>query len=371
MAAGTCEKVRKNKDGTTSYRLAVMINGTRYRKTVRCSGDREAGLRLAEYVAECENASEAATRISFPDLAEKWLAVYADKKHKRSTLENERRKIAKWLSPSFTGPADAVTRRDVQAWSDSLHANGASPKTVRNLYGLLSGIYDWGVAMEYVPSTPCQYITLPKRRVHEARSLTREELSVVLSAVKKDANDYYYVAVVLAAFCGLRKGEILGLKWSDIDFDTGCLSVTRTRMYGENGTYIDTPKTVSGIRTVYMPDVVVDALERLRAAYAIKLVDPEYVLSHYNGRPVQPQALAGWVRRFRDAHPDLPIWSMHTLRHTHASMLRAIGAPLEEVQKRLGHADKITTQKIYIHLFDDADLVDKNTAQRINDFMSE
>lgn len=378
MAAGTIETVRTNRDGTTSYRLSVMIDGKRYRKTVRCKTKRDANNLLAHWVLECKDA--VTSEITMSGLADEWLKVYASKRHKRSTLDNETRKIRKWISPNLPKkPACEISRQDVQGWVEKLLLANLDPKTIRNLYGLLKQICDWGVAMEYLKASPCQYITLPKKPARETHSLTGDELAKVLTSVTEDAPMHYSAAVMLAAFCGLRKGEILGLTWSDVDFDDGSLSITSTRLYQEGGgSYTDTPKSVAGIRTVYMPQIVSEYIHKLHTAQIVASVEHDavgpdlykYVISHDDGTPVQPQALAGWVRRYRDSHSGLPLWSMHTLRHTHASMLKAIGAPLEEIQKRLGHADKTTTQKVYVHLFTDPSQADKKTAKRIDDFFA-
>ena len=374
---GNVRKRRKNRDGTTSYQLRVMVDGHAYQKTVRCRSDREADKALTAFVSEIDAGRVNWGQISWPDLCDAWLRDFSRLQHKRSTYEANRRKVDDRIRGAWKKQAAKVTRVDVQAWVNEM-ATEVSPKTVRNVYGIARQIFAWAVQMDLITSSPCEHIALPKAERKEARFLNEDEFAALWQIIREDAPLKYQAAFVLAAFGGLRKGEVLGLRWDDLDLAKGTYSVTLNRLAPDGGgSYVDTPKTKTSVRRGFLPEVALsvlrehkDAQSEAQAVYGERWQGGEYVVSHEDGSPVQPQALAGWVRRFREDHPDAPLFTMHALRHTHASMLRHIGADLDEIQARLGHADKTTTARIYVHLFEDWTETDRRNAERLDAYLS-
>ena len=375
---GNKRKRQVNKDGTTSWQLRVTIDGHAYQKTVRCKTEREADKALAAYVAEVEEGRVDWSHISWPDLCDAWLRDYSAIAHKRSTHQNAQRVVRASVRNAWTKQASKITRMDVQEWVNDM-SEEVSPKTVRNVYGLARQIFAWAVRMDLIRFSPCENVVLPRADRKEARFLSEEEFATLYEIVMRDAPLKYRAAFVLAAFGGLRKGEVLGLLWEDLDLEAGKYFVRSNRMHADGGgDYIDTPKTKTSVRGGVLPEVALRTLreyktaqEDAQAAYGDRWQGGEYVISHEDGTPVQPQALAGWVRRFREDHPEAPVFSMHALRHTHASMLRHVGADLDEIQKRLGHSDKQTTSRIYVHLFEDYAETDKRNAAAIDAYFDQ
>lgn len=138
-------------------------------------------------------------------------------------------------------------------------------------------------------------------------------------------------------------------------------------VYGEGGLYVDTPKTLKSIRTVTLPQQVIDDIQKLIKYHNYKKeANPdiwyhsEALLRNGSGTPLYPQSLFRWFVRFQKSN-GLPHLSVHGLRHTHTAMLRGCDVRLEEVSKRLGHSQKSTTLNIYSHLFMDRDTELANT----------
>ena len=370
---GSKQKRRTNRDGSTSYRLRVRIDGVDYQETVRCFTEREADMALSSFVAKIQEGRVNWGQISWPDLCDQWLENYSAVSHKKSTYTSNTRTVNKEIRNAWTKQAAKVTRMDVQHWVNDL-AKNVSPKTVRNVYGITRQIFSWAVQMDLLSTSPCEHIALPRADRKEARWLGEDEFYTLFDLVRSTQPLKYQAAFVLAAFGGLRKGEVLGLKWKDLDLETGAFRVRENRLpQSGGGSYTDTPKTQNSVRSGFLPGV---ALVIIRAHNEAQRANQSlcgdawqggvYVVSHEDGAPVQPQALAGWIRRFRDAYPQAPVFSMHALRHTHASMLRHVGADLDEIQRRLGHADKATTSRIYVHLFEDYAVTDRRNADRLD-----
>ena len=167
----------------------------------------------------------------------------------------------------------------------------------------------------------------------------------------------YKVAVYIALFGGLRKGEILGLNWDDVNFNESTIRIKRTRMIkpGE-GIYEDTPN-----RAIALPVEIMSMLKTLKAQQLeLKLLlqnkyeDCLAIFRGDNGMPLYPQVLQRWFARFLEDN-GLRHIGLHSLRHTHASMLIYLGTDKMQVSSRLGHSQLSTTLNIYTHLFEDSD----------------
>lgn len=384
---GSIRKRQKNKNGTYAYQLRVMVNGTNYVKTVRCLTDAEANKELAKFYAQCEAGIEDSSHITWPDLCDRWLNDYASIQHKKSTYHSEKTKVENRIKLIWKKQARKITRRDVQAWINRISEEkphnrseeALSGKTVQNYYGIVRQIFEWAVKKEYLASTPCQYIDLPKVRKKEAAYLDIDTFTKALKLVQMEPL-HYQAAFYLAVFGGFRKGELLGLKWDDVDLDTGAYRIRANRLYDyeskERGaTYEDTPKTENSSRRGVLPEMAVDILKTLKAsqsenetAYGDAYTRSGYILRHEDGRPIAPASLANWLTRFRGKN-DLPHFTLHSLRHTHASLMRYLGADIGEIQKKLGHADKSTTENIYVHLFEQFETLDRRMATEINEFV--
>ena len=377
MAIGSIREKGKNRDGSYSYQLRVSINRRSYSETVRCASRAQAERALSRFVSRCMDSQVVAGSIAWPDLCQRWLLEYAAMKHKNSTYEIERRAVSPLIAPAFDKKAQKITRADVQAWVVA-RARVVGPKTVKNNFSLMHQIFAWAVKMEILSASPCDYIDLPKQKKPDPRYLDAESMPRFLAALDSEPRTWLRVLLSLAAFAGLRKGEILGLKWSDVDLASGSFSVVRTRMANirGGGWYIDTPKSESSVRRGALPGVLVDLLREYKKEQDSareklgRLWPPgDWIVRYEDGTPVAPAAVSGIVSRFVRRY-DLPPFSLHSLRHTHATLLLYLGADLEQIQRKLGHSDKATTSNIYVHLFEDFADLDRSSAAAIDSYVA-
>ncbi|GAA1626768.1 tyrosine-type recombinase/integrase [Actinoplanes couchii] len=251
----------------------------------------------------------------------------------------------------------------VQAWVRD-RSLVLAPTTLRVIYGHLSAMFTSAVRDRLIPSSPCDNIRLPaidrgKRvipppeQVHRLAELMPRRLSA---------------AVYVAAGCGLRLGEVLGLEVEDIDFERAELSVRRQlKSHKGRRPYLGQPKTKTSVRTVELPDVVAAALrEHLESL-------PEPVLVDDDTDPRRPvRRLAALVFRNAEGGPvlastfsrtwtpvrtkaGLPMrWGFHGLRHYYATLLIHAGASVKTVQLALGHSTPTVTLNEYVHEWPDA-----------------
>jgi integrase len=206
----------------------------------------------------------------------------------------------------------------------------------------------WGLLVR----NPALYAAPPKPRRRELRTWTAEELRQFLDGVK---DDRLYAVWRLAALTGMRRGEVLGLRWADLDLDRGWLSVRHTLVVVDNHPQVSQPKTTRGFRRLALdPDTigVLRAHHRLQAAERLAAgptwSNQDLVFTRQDGRALHPE----YVRRRFDGHisrAGLPRIRFHDLRHTHATLALQAGVHPKVVSERLGHTTVAMTLDIYSH----------------------
>jgi integrase len=257
-------------------------------------------------------------------------------------------------------PLQKLKVADIEAWHTALGITGYSTGTIRTVHGILSKALNDAVRHELLSSNVAALQRPPKVDDNEVAIITEEQIAGLLD--KLQGKPVMRTRVVIALFCGLRRGEMLALQWRDIDLDAKTLRVERALEQSRAGLRIKQPKTKSGRRTIALPDIVIDALrdyrrERLELHMKLgigKLPEDGLVFAHIDGKPLRPSTLsADWWELAAKLGYHGVRW--HSLRHTHASMLIASGLDVVSVARRLGHANPTITLKVYAHLFQQTD----------------
>jgi integrase len=159
-------------------------------------------------------------------------------------------------------------------------------------------------------------------------------------------------AMWLAATTGMRRGEILGLRWADIDLDTGRLSVRRSVACTGYQTHTTATKTPTSRRSIDLDDRTVRVLSTWRRQQTDELsatARSSTVFTRPDGQPIHPHVFSQTFERLRDI-ADVPPIRLHDLRHTHATLLLKAGVPLKVVSERLGHSNPAFTMATYQHV---------------------
>ena len=217
------------------------------------------------------------------------------------------------------------------------------------------------VIWQMIEVNPLSRIKPPKVAKKEARFLDDAE-SILLLEKLEGAPIKYKAAIYLLIYGGFRRGELCGLEWSDIDLDSGLVKIIRNSLYlPKEGVYTDTPKTDTGSRSFILPKAAIDVLRQHRVwqleerlKLGDKWKDTGRIFTAWDGAPMHPDTLSNWFLLFvRDN--ELPSISLHSLRHTNATLLIAEGVDIRTVAERLGHAQASTTSNIYAHAIKVAD----------------
>ena len=250
-------------------------------------------------------------------------------------------------------------------------AAGLSSKSIRHYHALISSIMSTAVQWQVVAANPCARVKPPKLEHTEPRYLDETEAAHLLELIESE-DMQYKTMVKLLLYTGFRRGELCGLQWDDVDFENQVITVRRSTLYvPELGVFEDETKNKTSNRCIKAPAVAFDMLaeyRRWQAEQRLEVGDQwragEWLFTSWNGAPINPSVITGWFHRFV-ARSGLPDISIHSLRHTNATLLISGGVPLPTISKRLGHADSSTTSRIYIHAIKSADEAAAETLQNL------
>ena len=238
---------------------------------------------------------------------------------------------------------------------------GLSAKTILEHHRLISTVLDQAEKEGLVPFNVAAKATLPKINKKEVNYFQSEQVAAIRDALEEESMKWKVLTHIFL-ITGARRGEILGLKWSAVDFAGNRIHICNNILYSPDvGIYEDTPKTATSDRWITLPDETMQLLrkyqvwqntERLRLGEYYQ--NRNYLFAQDNGGPMHPDSVTDWMNKFSKRH-DLPHINPHAFRHTMASMLYFNGVDSVSISKRLGHAQVSTTANIYAHVMEAAD----------------
>ena len=270
---------------------------------------------------------------------------------KRSTIETVESHVRVHIAPWFgeTG-VDELDESKVEAFVASLGRKGCSPKTIRNVMGTLHSLFEVARRRKIVRANPCQIVELPKTDDGDAaiRFLDHVELEALLRAAPPEASaaaehDWWRVERVMylaAAMTGMRQGELLAVRWSDIDWPAQKVRVHASFVRGEFGS----PKSKRSVRAIPLGRRLVGELDELHRQSAWDGDDDLVFANPHTGRPMDRSKI---LKRFKAAckRGRVKVVRFHDLRHTFGTRIAASGQiPMRTLQEWMGHRDFKTTQ---------------------------
>lgn len=306
---------------------------------------RQAEAELRRLMSAVTVTARTSERLTVADVGARYLAHLERLGRKRSTLISVESTIRVHLSPFFASRAlDSISHHDVSDLVAVMEDRGLSAKSIANYVGTASALFAFamGPRRQWATSNPCRGVELPKiPDATEIRFLELDEVEALVSSAQPGA----YAAIDralyrTAAMTGLRQGELLALRWRDVDWTAARIRVRQNYVRGQFGT----PKSRRSTRSVPMADEVAGELDRLAKVVSAQ-ADDDLVFAARSGEPMER---AGVLRRYRHAleaaHLDTS-HRFHDLRHTFGTRMAAAGVPMRTLQEWMGHRDIETTQR--------------------------
>lgn len=232
-----------------------------------------------------------------------------------------------------------------------------SAKTIKNYLSFVSSVFNYAIYQGVIDHNPCRNVTLPKIEQIDREIYTLEEAQQFLEYLEHEPTQWQ-AFFNLAIFGGLRRGELLGLEWKDIDFIHHMISINRSsEQTKELGIYTDTLKTKSSKRVLKMPETVMLVLKHYKAEQSevrLKVGDlwenHDRLFTQWNGKPMSPNTPYLWMQRFCQ-RSGMRFVNIHSFRHLNATLLIQNGIDAKTVSASLGHSMVSTTLNIYAHIF--------------------
>ncbi len=282
-----------------------------------------------------------------------WLEQVHKRKLRTSTYMRYRVALNHILPALGHIPLQKLTTRRIQQFYNQKLDEGQSTSSVRSMHKVLHQALDQAVKERLISINPSTGISLPSQEKRKVQLLTLEQARHLLEVARGTMMEPF---VALALTIGIRLGEVLALRWQDIDFEAGTLYIHRTLTQGEHYRYVDgEPKTEMSERILLLPQPVIDLLkshrtqqnaERLKAGPAWQ--NRDFVFCTEDGKHFWPLSIRRrFYRLLKKA--QLPRMRIHDLRHNAASLLASAGVSPKVVQEMLGHSGIEMTMNVYTH----------------------
>lgn len=245
-----------------------------------------------------------------------------------------------------------ITPAQISALLLDIQAQGKAHGTVLKVYTILLGLFKMAYLSDNIQRNPMDKVERPKPRKDETKTTEPEaytvaEVQQIITALEKEPLKWRTMVSVLID-TGIRRGECCALKWENVDFKAGTITIAGNLCYTKKkGVYLDTPKN-GHTRTVYAGDDTINLLRQLRSEQAGKAISAYIFTQENSPEPMHPQSPTRYLQKLseRCGVPDL---HPHKLRHTFASVAITSGADVASVSEALGHSDKAVTLRMYTH----------------------
>ena len=346
---------RVGKKGT-SYQITVDGSdlgrqGGRHTETFKSYSDAETRLKALE------NGGRPTSKATVAEWLDYWLELArTDRKHpkRQRTIESYKNAIEKHISPVIGHLKLAKVRaRNLQDLEDG---STLSPSAVGQIHSVLKGAFRMASVEDLIPTNPMRDVQLPARPSKRIELPAVTDVRAILDLAKADGGELHAMVQTIA-HTGIRRAELMGLRWEDVDLSTGRITINgqllRTRELGL--IYQPEPKTASGHRTITIDAKTIDVLrahrdaqdatiKRMGAAY----VNRGWVFADEEGRETSPDT---FYKRLVKLAKRAGVQRMHphSFRHFYGSLLTNSGESLADVSSTMGHANPSITQRLYVH----------------------
>lgn len=309
--------------------------------------------------------------VTFKIFAERWFGDYADIQQAITTRERCEDFKERTYEALGDMRMDKIKTIHVQNFVNSLTKpgvnkvnpeKGLSRKTIKHYLSFVSSIFEYAIRIEMLSKNPCTNVKLPPEIHSEKKIYTPEQAEEFVDLLYSEAPLKHQLFASIAIICGLRRSEIVGLRYSDIDVDNHILRIERAANYSrkKKEMYVGNTKTASSVRSIKLPQVIIDIFQKYKAQeieiktfMGIKHTDEDFLFCDttytkimYNGIPYN------YLKKMCKNH-GMDFYGIHSMRHFVASAMISKGTDAKTVSEILGHSTPATTLSVYTHAFNE------------------
>ena len=351
--------VRKRKDGRWEGHIVIghKKDGTPIYKSVIAKTQKELMPKLHGAI-DCYRDADLSEQgnMTLSEWIEKWLTSYAEPTLRESTVRGYRSDVRHHIKPALGNKMlRSITQRDVQKFYNALgrktykasdgNERRLADATVRGVHMLLHEIMEAAVRSRLIVMNPTDGTVIPKLNRQPMKILNEEQLDKFMKAIRAEPlwYDFFYTEITT----GLRRGEICGLKWCDLDETNGTLKICRSIHSAPGGALeVGNPKTKKGTRTILLPPSTLHVLKERRKMALTEWIFPSLLEPE---KPTAPSAAYHRLKVILKA-AGLPDIRFHDLRHTFATTALEHGLDVKTLSAIIGHISSATTIDIYSHI---------------------
>lgn len=337
---------------TYQYRFFIKDPITNIRKEISKGGfekEKEAERAMILAMADYEKGKlDVGGKYTFRELMDLWME---DRKGnvRESTLYSYERVIKARILPEFgTMNIKDIKPMHIHNFYQKMKNLDMSKKYISYVGSIIGSIFKKGVSLELIYKNPVKNVDKPKMKKNKQKSWTVEQAVKYLEAAKFKSE--YYLAYLIAFYTGMRIGEVLGLHWTDIDFENKIINVQHTLTLVKGSYAIGPVKTEASNRKIPMSDHLINEIKEHQKFNLHSSED--LVFRTKKGRLVKPFTLRYMMKNICDVL-EIPYIRFHDIRRTHTSILIDEGVSPKVVSQRLGHSDVSFTLDIYTDVFDE------------------
>ncbi|PWI56962.1 tyrosine-type recombinase/integrase [Sulfoacidibacillus thermotolerans] len=318
---------------------------------------------MTQAIAKIDSGEVAFAAMKVEEYLNEWLIQIQDKVAPRTleTYEDTKKIISFYIGDLRLDKLDHFA---IESMYEKLKAKELAPSTIHRVHRVLRAALNRAVKRGIIKETPMKRVDSPSGKIERRNVLSVEQAHQLLNWLK-DHRYLSYLGATIALHTGMRRGEICGLQWRDIDWERKIIRITRSRQRRKGKDFIGNPKTVGSIRPIPVDDDLIELLHVWYGAFPLPPIDMQFILAHPDGKPIDPMTLSRDVR-IAVNKLNLPKVSFHDLRHTHATLLLQANVPLKIVSERLGHASIAMTADTYSHV---TETMQQDATQRISDLL--
>lgn len=322
------------------------------RKTFARKADAERFLeRIGTQIQTGEWSDPKGSKSRFDDWADVWWKTTV--KLAPSTRRGYEKVLRLYLRPRFGGrKISSIEWLEVELMATSMIEDGLSPKTAREAISVLSLIMQTAMRARVIRENPAAGHSLPSKR-QRVQVLTMPQIVQLVEHTEQR----YRSAVWLLALAGLRASELCGLRVMDVDWERHTVTVNEVQMWVKGELVVKGPKTASGVRTIPLPEWLIedlaDLMDERERTTGTPVLESDRLFTSPTGKPMLDHTLWRVISRARES-AGLPQFRPYDLRHSHASLLIDLGAHPKAISERMGHTEIGVTMNVYGHLFEGA-----------------